>query len=732
MARGIAAAAAALIALAFASSANAADSLRAGAGRADITPPTGYYMMGWVRSDAQTTGAHTRLYARVLVLQRGGQKVALVAEDLNGIPGGMLQDAAKLVADRGFTERNVLDSASHTHAAPSQYYNFGAYNTVFMTAGQPTEVNTDVDPQLYGFMVRRLAEAIRRADDDLAPARAGWATGKLLGLTQNRSLEAHLADHGILKEPGEGQVSDDPGGYEHTIDPEVHVLRVDKVKGKKRVPIGIWSTFADHGTVNRYTFHFYNRDHHGAATQVAEDAIRKKGRVARKQDVVNVYGNTDEGDMSAGLTKNGPAYADYVGRVEAASMQRLWRQAGKSMSAKPKLALRWTRVCFCGQDTEEGRVDSTPVIGFPLLTGSEEGRGPLYDQTGVSHEGKTQPIDNGPQGHKIPVIEGSDVPHAVPLMAVRVGDGMMVSVPGEMTVDMGRRVRGAVADAVAGHGIARVVISGLANEYLQYFTTPEEYDRQHYEGGSMLFGRTASIVVRGGLVQVARALVNGQPAPDPYAYDPVNGLKANDTPFPTGAAAGKLVAQPKPVKRLERAEFRWTGGPKGEDRPLDKPFVRIERRVGRRWRAYGSDLGLQILWEVDDDGGYRALWEVPLSAPVGKYRFRITANRYKLPSSSFKVSRSTSLAVTSAAAASGVAVKLAYPEAVTERDLTYRPPFASGGRVAFRVNGARIVVRSKRGQEFTVADGGAQVFIPPGAARDRYGNINGRALTLGG
>ena len=66
-----------------------AGTLRAGVGRADITPRTGYYMMGWVRSDAKVTGQHTRLWARVIVLQRGKHKVALVSEDLNGIAGGM-------------------------------------------------------------------------------------------------------------------------------------------------------------------------------------------------------------------------------------------------------------------------------------------------------------------------------------------------------------------------------------------------------------------------------------------------------------------------------------------------------------------------------------------------------------------------------------------------------------------------------------------------------------------
>src|SRR5438067_12723157 len=86
----------------------AAPPLRAGAGRADITPPTGYYMMGWVRSDAKTTGQHTRLWARVIVLQRGKQKVALITEDQNGISGGMLVDAAAMNRARGYSEQNVI------------------------------------------------------------------------------------------------------------------------------------------------------------------------------------------------------------------------------------------------------------------------------------------------------------------------------------------------------------------------------------------------------------------------------------------------------------------------------------------------------------------------------------------------------------------------------------------------------------------------------------------------
>ena len=731
----IAAALAVAVVLATAPAAGASPPLQAGVGRADITPPTGYYMQGWVRSDAKTTGQHTRLWARVIVLKRGARKVALVAEDLNGIAGGMLVDAAHLVRARGFSERNVLDSASHTHAAQGQYFNFGTYNTVFMTAQTPTQFNTAADPQLYTFMVRRLALAIRRADDNLGPAALGWGHRELLGITRNRSLEAHLADHGIIEPPGSGSVAQDPLGYRHTIDPAVTVLRVDKVgRGGRRMPIGIWSTFADHGTVNKYTFHFYNEDHHGAATHVVEDVIRRTGHVPRGQAVVNAYGNTDEGDQSAGLDRSGPAAADFVGRAEARSMLAAWRSAGAHMTRRPSLGLRWTRVCFCGQNTDIGPVDNKAVVGFPLLTGSEEGRGPLYDQTHVSHEGKALPVGAGSQGDKIPVVVSNDTPKAVPLMVLRVGDKLIASIPGEMTVEMGRRVRSAVLAASAGAGIHSVVISGLANEYLSYFTTPEEYDRQHYEGGSTMYGRASSEVLKLTLVDLAKALAHGKAAPVPYAYDPRNGLAPDKGPFPKGASSGHAIGQPGETQRLARAVFRWHGGPRGEDRRLDRAFVTVQRHTRRYgWHDIDSDLGLHVLWDVDSNDNYRALWEIPVEQPLGKYRFVVTANRYRLVSHAFRVLRSSRLSIDRAASGGGsVTVRVDYPRAIPEKDLSYRPNAIDGGRVTFVAGARRFVARRRHGGRFSAHVPAGKVVVLPGGALDRFGNANGSAFVIPG
>lgn len=723
-----------------------AGGLRAGVGKADVTPRTGYYLGGWTRADRVAGGQHTRLQSRALVLQRDGRKVALVQLDLFMVPGGMVKHIGEMLASRGFSEQNILISASHTHSGPGGYANFPTLNTAapsMETATDPFSFVRLLEPdpadrQLYTFLVNQIATAIRRADDDLSPAMAGWGTAKLLGLTRNRSLEAHLANHGIEREYGEGAESDDPGGYEHTVDPAVNVLRIDKLvrrRGKRvRMPIGGWSTFADHGTVTKDSFRFYNADHHASAMRVFEDRVRRAGRVPRTQEVLNVYGNSNEGDMSAGLTRSGPAASDYVGRVEAYAMIRAWRGARRQLSRTPELDLRWTRVCFCGQVAEGREVASSSQVGLPFLTGSEEGRGPLFDVTQEHFEGRRSETDFGPHGRKIsaPGVGSGGIPNGVPLMTVRVGRRMIVSLPGEGTKEVGERIRTAVGAAVAGSGLEGVVLSGLANEFVLYFTTPEEYDQQHYEGGNTHFGRQSSVLMKIELAKLAGSLVRGEPAPEPYAFDPTNGVVPDGPVYPDGAASATALSQPDAeYPRLARAAFSWQGGPQGLDRPVDRAFVTAQRRRGRRWVRYDSDLGLAMLWKVDAEGRYSVGWEIPRNAPRGTYRLLVTGKQYRLTSTPFRVRARGLRIVSTPGRPNRVGFGLEYREAVRDVDLTHRPQFARGGTVRFRVGSRTVRVKSVKRRFFSVrAPAGVPVTVPAGAARDRFGNFNAEPLRL--
>ena len=204
---------------------------------------------------------------------------------------------------------------------------------------------------------------------------------------------------------------------------------------------------------------------------------------------------------------------------------RAWREAGQHMNATPVLDRRWTRMCWCGQQTAAGPVADRAEFGLPQFTGSEEGRGPLFDVTGVPFEGHHLPVGSGPQGVKITAPLPVDVPEAVPLMALRIGARMIVSIPGEMTAEMGRRVRSAVADAARGSGVTGAVISGLANEYIDYFTTPQEYDAQHYEGGATIYGRASGVALQEVLVDLPVAWSRVARRPRPIRMTPATGSR---------------------------------------------------------------------------------------------------------------------------------------------------------------------------------------------------------------
>ena len=475
-----------------------------------------------------------------------------------------------------------------------------------------------------------------------------------MGLTENRSIEAHLANYGIEKDLGEGSAADSPRGAGSTIDPILDVLRVDKRIGGRLVPVGMWSTFANHGTVNLGTRSSnYNGDHLGAAMLAGEAALRRTGGAPRDQDVVTAFSNADEGDTSSALHRTGPAEAEYVGRVEAAAMLRAWRRAGRGLSTRPALDLRWTRFCFCGQDTAEGPVDDKAVPGLPLLTGSDEHRGQLHENTGMVYEGYRLPAPVGPQGTKIQLLpQGVPIPRGAPLVVLRVGDGAIVSNPGEVTVEVGRRIRAAVSGALGGSGVRSVAISGLANEYQGYFTSPPEYTWQAYEGGQTNFGTFSSVLLVEKSAELARTLARGVAAPPAYPFDPTNGLQPDPTPFPDGAAAASDPAQPTAVRRLQRARFAWTGGARGTDRPLDRAFVTVQQRRAGAWRNVADDRGSTVAWTVQgneqvplgagyvkeaNEGRYRAVWEPPGDTARGTYRFVVTAKRYRIVSRPFTV-----------------------------------------------------------------------------------------------
>ena len=137
-------------------------SLRAGAAVADITPRVGVSLKGPIGGNGIVKTIHDPLQARCLVLDNGHKRLAMCVCDATMIWQQSL-DKAKCLAEQqtGLPQDSIMISATHSHAAPR----------IMGIAREPA------DGQYYDYVERQIAEAIRRAVANLAPAKIGWGAG---------------------------------------------------------------------------------------------------------------------------------------------------------------------------------------------------------------------------------------------------------------------------------------------------------------------------------------------------------------------------------------------------------------------------------------------------------------------------------------------------------------------------------------------------------------------------
>src|SRR3954453_16990542 len=76
-------------------------------------PDTGFYAKTFRRGQ----GIHTRVLSRALVFERKGVRYALVQADLGGLPYALTQEVVRRIADTGITADHLLLSATHTHSS---------------------------------------------------------------------------------------------------------------------------------------------------------------------------------------------------------------------------------------------------------------------------------------------------------------------------------------------------------------------------------------------------------------------------------------------------------------------------------------------------------------------------------------------------------------------------------------------------------------------------------------
>lgn len=135
--------------------------LRAGAATSNITPKLGVSINGNFH-DAKATHIHDELHARCLVLDNGETRLAFVVVDSCLIPREIFDEAKRLIHEQtGLPTDHILISSTHTHSA----------------AASASILQSDADPEYIRFLIPRIADGVRRAINNLAPAKIAWGVG---------------------------------------------------------------------------------------------------------------------------------------------------------------------------------------------------------------------------------------------------------------------------------------------------------------------------------------------------------------------------------------------------------------------------------------------------------------------------------------------------------------------------------------------------------------------------
>jgi hypothetical protein len=211
--------------------------LLAGAATSNITPEIGAIVVGGF-NPFPATHIHDELHARCLVLDNGEKRIAVVVCDSLGAARQMYDLAARLVqAETGIPRECLLMSATHTHSA-ARALGVNGYST------KPDEME-----DYQRFVARRIADGVKRAINNLAPARIGWAVASEPRHVFNRRWFKKEGTIPANPFGGQDRVKMNPGHSADLvrpagpIDPEVCLVSVQSLAGK---PLAVMANYSLH------------------------------------------------------------------------------------------------------------------------------------------------------------------------------------------------------------------------------------------------------------------------------------------------------------------------------------------------------------------------------------------------------------------------------------------------------------------------------------------------------
>jgi neutral ceramidase len=205
--------------------------LKVGSAAVKITPPEGTPLAGYY-SDRGAVGVHDDLYAKALVIEKDGSKIAIISCDLIAVPAEIVAKVRSIVEKAiGITSDNIMVSATHSHTGPVIPKKNDRYNIT----GKTAEIHAKYISELPGL----IAESARLANAALAPSRLSIGQGHEESISFNRRF--FMTDGTVGWNAGKMNPKIiKPAG---PIDPEVLILYAETTEGK---PVSTYVNFAIH------------------------------------------------------------------------------------------------------------------------------------------------------------------------------------------------------------------------------------------------------------------------------------------------------------------------------------------------------------------------------------------------------------------------------------------------------------------------------------------------------
>jgi neutral ceramidase len=668
-----------------------------GVGKYDITGPcVGVGFLGYWYPKEKGTGILSRLYSRAYVIEDPdqGKIVAIVCADMMSCTQAVQQAVLKkLKRNYGdvFSDQNVLIAGTHTHSAPSGYSHYYIYND---WSGAFNEQNfhciTDgIFKSICNAYKKRKPGKILIAVgqvEDCGKNRSYTAYENNIEVKNNPCdpLPSEFKEMTLLKfVDSNGQAIGSLNWYAlHptnfgelnkfiTGDNKGHAAELFEMEKPRVVSAfansccGDISPNVDLGIPGgeldlERAMTFGKRQYCQAKKLFESDAEELSGGIDYRQTYFDISHCCIEGTnhrtwpAALGLSATAGSSED-----SKPIMRTLWREGTTQDSIERdhpvinKILLQFPpvieRIFFPLLERvwfpyfERPKKPHTRALRFPVRIILLSLRGPVRTiiPTHVKHLSEKEINGQYPKPILLPAgkLEFHGVPLApwiMPLQLIRIGKLILIAHPGEMTTMAGRRMRKTILDIFAGADVKHAVVATYAGAYSSYTTTKEEYDMQHYEGASTLYGPWTLEAYLQENAKLARAMRDNKPIgpgpkpPDWSRQQETKDVRVAHDSTPRGRGFGDVIKQPKLSYRCgEKTVVKFWGASPNNNLRIGETYLEVQKRDDQdsekwivvyedkdlctrfRWERKGKAKSIvTIIWGIppEDRGIYRIVY----------------------------------------------------------------------------------------------------------------------------